>query len=107
MFAITENAAEQILKQIENENAQKLGLRFAATFSEDRTIQYIMGFDEIKGSDRPHTISGIKVLMDDETTTLMDEARLDFVELEPGDFQFIFINPLDPSYVPPEADKAT
>lgn len=107
MFAITENAAEQILKQIEKENAQKLGLRFAATFSEDRTIQYVMGFDEIKGSDTPHTISGIKVLMDDETTTLMDEARLDFVELEPGDFQFIFINPLDPSYVPPEADNAT
>ena len=28
-------------------------------------------------------------------------ATLDFVELEPGDFQFIFLNPNDPNYVPP------
>lgn len=105
MFSITENAAEQIIKQMKETNSQGLGLRFAAKFSEDRSIQYMMGFDEIAESDTPLTIANIKVLMDEETSTLMEEAKLDFVELEPGDFQFIFINPLDPSYVAPDDSK--
>ena len=31
----------------------------------------------------------------------MEGATLDYVEIEPGDFNFIFMNPNDPSYVPP------
>ena len=27
---------------------------------------------------------------------------IDYVELEPGSWQFIFLNPNDPSYVPPQ-----
>jgi iron-sulfur cluster assembly protein len=29
---------------------------------------------------------------------------MDYVELEPGSWQFIFMNPNDPNYKPPEAD---
>jgi iron-sulfur cluster assembly protein len=36
-----------------------------------------------------------------EYVPLLDDATLDFVELEDGQRQFIFLNPKDPSYVPP------
>ena len=35
---------------------------------------------------------------------LLDAATLDYVELEPGEPQFIFLNPKDPTYVPPSGN---
>jgi iron-sulfur cluster assembly protein len=32
---------------------------------------------------------------------LLDQATLDFVEMEPGQFHFIFLNPKDSGYRPP------
>jgi iron-sulfur cluster assembly protein len=37
-----------------------------------------------------------------EFVPLLDTATLDFVELEAGESQFIFLNPKDPSFVPPQ-----
>jgi iron-sulfur cluster assembly protein len=31
---------------------------------------------------------------------------LDYVELTPGDFRFIFMNPKDANYSPPKEDRA-
>ena len=36
-----------------------------------------------------------------EYVPLLDSATLDFVELETGESQFIFLNPQDPTFVPP------
>ena len=36
-----------------------------------------------------------------EYVPLLDAATLDFVELDVGEPQFIFLNPNDPGYVPP------
>jgi iron-sulfur cluster assembly protein len=33
---------------------------------------------------------------------LLKNTVLDFVEIEPGKQQFIFMNPNDPGYVPPQ-----
>jgi len=32
---------------------------------------------------------------------LLDQATMDYVEIEPGQFHFIFLNPKDPNYRPP------
>ena len=32
---------------------------------------------------------------------LLNGVVLDYVEMSPGEFQFIFMNPNDPHYVPP------
>ena len=36
-----------------------------------------------------------------EFVPLLDAATLDFVELQAGEPQFIFLNPKDATYVPP------
>ena len=36
-----------------------------------------------------------------EYVPLLDAATLDFVELDVGEPKFIFLNPNDPTYVPP------
>jgi iron-sulfur cluster assembly protein len=33
---------------------------------------------------------------------LLSGMTLDFVEIEPGSFQFIFMNPNDPEFTPPD-----
>ena len=47
---------------------------------------------------------GVQIVMAPEFVPLLDAATLDFVELEPGDSQFIFLNPNDANYVPPSED---
>jgi iron-sulfur cluster assembly protein len=39
-----------------------------------------------------------------EYVPLLDQATLDYVELESGQFHFIFLNPKDSGYHPPSAD---
>jgi iron-sulfur cluster assembly protein len=102
MLKISDSAAKQILAEIERQGASSLALRIAAHIDEDRSIQYQLGFDEVGESETPILIADIKVLMDEGTEGLLDEAEMDFVELEPGQPQFIFKNPLDPGYVPPQ-----
>ncbi len=36
-----------------------------------------------------------------EQVPLLDQATMDYVEIEPGQFHFIFLNPKDPSYQAP------
>jgi iron-sulfur cluster assembly protein len=39
--------------------------------------------------------------MTPEQVPLLDEAIMDYVEIEPGQFHFIFLNPKDANYQPP------
>jgi iron-sulfur cluster assembly protein len=44
---------------------------------------------------------GVDLVMTPEQVPLLDQATMDYVELEPGQFHFIFLNPKDPGYAPP------
>ncbi len=103
MLSISPNALQQIHIAIQQADAKGLGLRIAAKLADDRSLQYALGFDELKQEDQAAIIDGIPVLIDSLSRQLLDEAVLDFVEIEPSDFQFVFLNPLDPHYVPPAA----
>ena len=54
-----------------------------------------MGFDNARKGDLALTSEGIALVVAEEHRDLLAGMTLDFVELEPGDFRFIFINPND------------
>ena len=101
MIEITPKAAEQIKLSIQEGQMDGLQLRIAATRNEDNSIHYGMGFDEIKESDVSENSSGIDIIISPMSAELLKDTRLDYVELEEGKHQFIFLNPNDPEYTPP------
>lgn len=102
MITITENAAKQIRIAAEQGDMKGMYLRIAAKESEEGQIEYGMGFDE-KGENDIHVVSeDIDVIIYDNHADLLKGTTLDFVELNPGEFQFIFINPNDPNYSEPK-----
>jgi iron-sulfur cluster assembly protein len=52
-----------------------------------------MGFDEERENDIVIQCEGVTLLVAPRSHELLDEAILDFVELRPGEFQFVFMNP--------------
>ena len=105
MFKVTAAAAQQIGKAAQQGGTEGLSLRLAAHQAPDGTISYRMGFDEATEDDIRQRCDGVDVVMAPEYVPLLDQANLDFVEIEAGQFNFIFLNPKDPNYVPPKQDE--
>ncbi len=101
MFTVTPAAAKQVMKAAPQGGAEGLSLRLAAHQAADGAISYRMGFDEATEDDIRQRCEGVDVVMAPEYVPLLDQATLDFVEIEPGQLNFIFLNPKDPNYVPP------
>lgn len=105
MITITPNAAKQIQDAAAHSNADDLFLRLAARREQDGTIEYGMGFDEMGATDELITSAGVDVLISSSCADLLKGATLDFVEISPGDFRYIFTNPNDGKHRPaPAAD---
>lgn len=101
MFKVTPAAAEQVRQAAHQGGAEGLSLRLAASKRPDGSLDYRMGFDDPTDEDIRFSSEGVDIAMAPEYVPLLDQATLDFVELAPGEKQFIFLNPADPSYVPP------
>lgn len=98
MFNLTPAAAEQIRQAAtsQNDNAElPASLRIAAKVEEGEIV-YGMGFDDERDNDAVIESYGITLLIAPPSQALLTGATLDFVELRPGEFQFIFRNPNDP-----------
>ena len=95
MFTVTANAAEEILRAAHSQAdvADPPMLRVAAKFGDDGEIVYGMGFDEERDYDEVVESAGVLVLIAPRSQELLDGTTLDFVELNPGEFQFVFLNP--------------
>lgn len=94
MFTMTPRAAEQIRNAAELQDDNP-SLRVAAKIDDDGQMSYGMGFDEERENDLLIDSNGVQILISARSQELLDQATLDFVELRPGEFQFIFINPKD------------
>jgi iron-sulfur cluster assembly protein len=94
-ITVTPGAAEQIRVAAEASDSKRLALRIAARRDADGTIDYQMGFDNARKGDLALDAGGIELVVAEENADLLDGMTLDYVELEPGDFRFIFINPND------------
>ncbi len=102
MFKLTQDAAEQIRVAAKMGGTEDMPLRLAVTQKPDGTIDYKMGFDEGKGDDLRVFSENIEIIMSPEDSPLLDEAVMDYVELENDEYRFIFLNPKDSSYIPPQ-----
>jgi len=106
MIIITQKAAAQIRKSAEQTNIQGMYLRLAARQDEDGSLLYGMGFDAKGENDTHVVIEGIDILISGSSKELLAGATLDFVEINPGEHQFIFANPNDPSHTAPGTKPA-
>ena len=103
MISITAAAAEQIRTSARQGQMEGLAMRIAAKRNPDGSIHYGMGFDDAQHEgDIQITAEGIDVVIAEPSQALLKGTTLDYVELEPGVFQFIFMNPNDANYTPPE-----
>jgi iron-sulfur cluster assembly protein len=92
MFTVTPAAANQIRKAAAEGGMADLALRVAARQEADGSITYGMGFDEPGDGETPALqADGMVVLIATPSRPLLQDTQLDFVELDPGDFRFIFI----------------
>ena len=105
-ISVTEIAAEHIKKSALETQADSLPLRIAATQQADGTIHYGMGFDDVgnkKDDDHSYFSHGVNIVVADASHELLKGTVIDYVELEPKQFHFVFLNPNDPNYQPGDA----
>ena len=98
---LTEAAAARVREQL-LPDSEGAALRLAVQRLENGDFHYAMGFDEERREgDRREEVQGVPVVVGQESLALARGMTVDFVELEPGQPRFIFLNPNDPAYVPP------
>lgn len=107
MIDITPEAAAQILASAQHAGGGAVYLRLAARLDGKGVIEYGMGLDDKAEGDLLAVSQGISVLVSPGCVELLTGATLDFVEINPGEKQFIFTNPNDPSHKPPAAGVST
>lgn len=103
-ISLTEVAAQQINKSAIESQTDNLPLRLAATKNPDGSIHYGMGFDDVgnkSGTDLTYHSNGVDIVMAKASLEFLKGAVIDYVELEPKQFHFVFLNPNDPNYQPP------
>ncbi len=101
MITITPAAAEKIQASAAEGDMQGLAMRIAAKRNPDGTIHYGMGFDDNALDGDIHiNAGGVDVVIGESSHLLLEGTTMDFVEIEPGTWQFIFMNPNDANYSP-------
>ena len=106
---VTETAAEQINKSAVESKLENTALRIAATRNQDGSFHYGLGFDDVGShEEKDHTFEshGVQIIVADSSFELLDGTTLDYIELEPKQFHFVFLNPNDPTYIPPSEEES-
>jgi iron-sulfur cluster assembly protein len=102
VFKVTKAAAKELRRSMEHHDFDDMPLRIAARKNEEGAVEYQMGFDEPGPGDAMVASSGIDVLIANEHKPLLAGTELDYVKMEDGEMHFIFLNPNDPTFVPPK-----
>ena len=102
MITLTPAAIEQIRASAEQGDMQGLAMRIAAKRNPDGSLHYAMGFDDnLLDGDAHIDAAGVDVIISEASQPLLQGMTVDYVEIEPDTYQFIFLNPNDPNYSPP------
>lgn len=107
MITLTPAAIEQVMASAEQSGVAEAVLRLAAKKNPDGSIEYGMGFDESTDDDLAFKFKDVTVVFGGEYGPLLNGTTIDYVELEPGQFHFIFLNPNDANYTPPGSDESS
>ena len=105
MISISKTAAKQIRYSMEETQSEGMFLRIAARRLVDGTLDYAMGFDSGDHNDSYSNSNGIDIVVAPTSTELLAGAELDYVEMEDGEYHFIFINPNDSEHNKPNPIK--
>jgi iron-sulfur cluster assembly protein len=103
MLSLTTAAASQIRRAASDAGSADWALRVAAKRERDGSITFGMGFDEPREGDMPLQVQGVNVVIAPPSQPMLDGIVLDFVELEPGQFNFIFTPETEPTEKPAKA----
>jgi len=98
IITVTPEAAAQIRKSAEVTNSQDMYLRIAVRRGDDGSFVYGMGFDELGADDSFIVSEGVKICIANAAKDFLMGAKLDYAEINPGESQFIFVNPNDPAH---------
>jgi iron-sulfur cluster assembly accessory protein len=102
MISLSTAALEQIRHSATLGDMAATPLRIAVKRQDDGSFHYAMGFDEQRlPGDTFFNFDGVDLVVATASKELAEGMTIDFVELEPGKAEFIFLNPNDPGYVPP------
>ena len=102
MISVTTPALEQIKLSATQGEMGSTPLRIAIKEQDDGSFHYAMGFDEQRlPGDNFFNFDGVDLVVAEASKDLAEGMTIDFVELEPGKSEFIFLNPNDPTYVAP------
>jgi iron-sulfur cluster assembly protein len=91
MFRLTPQAATQIHSAALASNAAGMALRVAAKQAADGEVEYAMGFDDEHENDAALSVAGVRVVISKHSAALLADIELDYVEMTPGQFNFIFV----------------
>ena len=104
MFKVTPQAAEQIRKAARESDAENMALRIAARVMPDGGIDYNMGFDDPGADDVSMAFDGINIIIAEEAEDLLKTTTLDYVELQAGQLEFVFLDPGNPRHTADPAE---
>ncbi|MGD8524739.1 MAG: iron-sulfur cluster assembly accessory protein [Thioalkalispiraceae bacterium] len=106
MIKVTPEAAKQITEAAKQGQTEGFALRLAAQRKDDNSIEYMMGFDDAqRDEDIQIDSEGVKLVTSAGYVELLNGLTIDYVEIEPGQYNFIFMNPNDPSYQAPADEE--
>lgn len=105
MIKITKTAADQINNAAKSSDSEGMALRVAAKINPDGSYEYGVGFDHENENDIKIMSEGVRIVVSPACSEILEDAVLDYVEMEPGNYEFTFFNPNDPDHKPPKEDK--
>jgi iron-sulfur cluster assembly protein len=98
MITISKNAASQIELSAQQTGITSTPMRVAIRKLENGKLHYALGFDDaISKHDVQFKSQGIDLVISPESLDLGRELTIDYVQLDSGENNFIFINPADPN----------
>lgn len=98
---LTESSARQVKESASQSSMQDTPLRFAVEKLDSGQLRYAMGFDDkVNDDDSSYESHGVKIIVANSSVALLQGTTMDYVELDDGDKQFVFLNPNDPNYSP-------
>ncbi len=102
MISLSASALEQIKLSATQGEMDDLPLRIAIKEQDDGSFHYAMGFDKQRlPGDSFLNFDGVNLVVSVGSKDLAEGMTIDYVELEAGKAEFIFLNPNDPTFVPP------
>jgi iron-sulfur cluster assembly protein len=96
MITLTPGAARQIRLSAGAAQDAPVTLRVAARSGADGSIEFGMGFDEPRDGDVELALEGITVLVAKPSRDLLARTVIDYLEVEPGEFRFVFARAEEP-----------